>query len=209
MTLPELQQYLIENPLWLIPILVVLLVLLLVLVKFIRQFQKTGEDRKINRQLLRMSSQYMPNVVVPDDVDGNAYIDYLILTPGGILVIDIQKYRGILFGAEKIDLWTQLTGRKSYKFENPLPHNQQRVLSIKALVGEDMPVEGRVVFLSTGQFPKGIPAGVSMIDTLDKDLPHMFTGAKVDDKLRGQWEKLRSHVTYLKPNQLHKATNQL
>lgn len=195
MAVQELQEYLIQNPLWLVFGLAVLLVIILLLLKIVRHFQATAEERKINRTILRLSAQYMPNVIVPDDVDGNAYIDYLVLTPGGILVIDVQNYRGILFGAEKIDLWTQLAGRKSYKFENPLPHNQQRVLTVKALV-EDVPVEGRVVFSCAGQFPKGIPEGVSMIDTLGADLPHMFTGQQVDDKLKAQWEKLRSVVSY-------------
>lgn len=180
-----------------------LLLLLVIAIIVRRHLRATREERKIKRTMLKVSYQLMPNVELPDEVEGSVHIDYLVLTPGGIVVMDVQNYRGILFGAENIDYWTQLVGHKSYKFDNPLPYNQVRVQSVKARV-PDVHVEGRVVFSSAGSFPKGIPPGVSVVDDLQKDLAHLFGSEEVPASLKGAWDALRQEASFLRSSKVSK-----
>jgi len=189
-----------QHPEWWLAIGATIIVMLLVLFSKVQRYMRvTAEDRKIKRIVLKTAVQYMPNIELPDEVEGAVHVDYLMLMPGGIVVVDVLNCRGILFGADKMDTWSQLVGRKSYKFENPLPYNQTRVQSIKLLVDPKVPVEGRVVFSSAGKFPKGVPEGVSMIDTLQDDLAHLAVYGEVPQLIKDAWEKLRSRATFLTP----------
>lgn len=199
----ELTTFLQQNPLWMGVVILAMLVLVLAVLRLRRYLRATREERKIKRIMFRLSSQIMPNVELPDEVEGSIHVDYLMLTPRGIVVADVQNYRGILFGAENIDYWTQLVGHKSYKFDNPLPFNQNRVQSIKARI-PGVHVEGRVVFSSAGSFPKGIPPGVSLIDALQKDLQHLFSGEKVPADIRQAWDDLRKDANFLSSSRVSK-----
>lgn len=195
-----IENFAMHHPEWWLAGGATLLVLLLVLLSAVQRYMRaTAEQRKIKRVILKSAVQFMPNIELPDEVAGAVHVDYLMLTPGGIIVIDVLNCRGILFGGEKLDMWSQLVGRKSYKFENPLPHNQTRVQTIRQLVGEKVPVEGRVVFSSAGTFPKGVPEGVSMIDTLQQDLAHFMVNSSVPQLVMDAWEKLRARATFLSP----------
>ena len=163
---------------------------LLVLWWSLRHRRRTAEDRMLVRSIRRVSDTFLRHVIVPDGVDGYVSIDFLILTPGGVLVLMVQNYSGILFGGARIDYWTQMLRHKSFKFDNPLPGNELRVASIQNMVGPDTPVTGRVVFTNNGEFPKGIPEGVSMIDQLAEDLADYVQAGEVSDENRGAWERL-------------------
>lgn len=130
--------------------------------------------RYINRHpvacvLKRLGALYVRNLVVPDGVGGTIQTDFLVLLRGGVLVLDVKNYRGVLFGSENAPLWSQMIKSRSYKFANPLPENVFRVQSVQQLL-PGVPVSGRVVFTRDAQFPRDIPAGVSMLDTLVEDL---------------------------------------
>lgn len=82
--------------------------------------------------------------------------DHLALTPAGLLVVETKTYSGIILGQPNESTWTQAIGRQRHRFQNPLRQNFAHVRVIEALV-PDIPVEGRVVFASHAQFPKGLP----------------------------------------------------
>ncbi len=195
-----IENFAMQHPEWWLAGGATIIVLLLVLLSSVqRHLRATAEQRKIKRVVMKTAVQFMPNIELPDEVAGAVHVDYLMLTPGGIIVIDVLNCRGILFGGEKIDMWSQLVGRKSYKFENPLPHNQSRVQTIKFLLDPKVPVAGRVVFSSAGTFAKGVPEGVSMIDTLQHDLAHFTVNSEVPQLVKDAWEKLRARATFLTP----------
>ncbi|HKK05843.1 MAG TPA: nuclease-related domain-containing protein [Gammaproteobacteria bacterium] len=126
-------------------------------------------ERRMRRVIERCGLDFVKDVMLPDGMDGITHIDYLLLRPDTIVVADLKRYQGILFGAEHIDQWTQLVGQKSFKFPNPLFKNELDVMAVKAQVPA-APITGRVIFSDEGSFPKGIPAGVSMLGTLAQDL---------------------------------------
>ncbi|MDH5544114.1 MAG: NERD domain-containing protein [Gammaproteobacteria bacterium] len=151
---------------------------LLSILFMLRRMRKSATRRRIKRALKSFGGQVVENITLSDGVEGNVQIDFCIYTRGRVLVLKIQDYPGILFGGEKIEQWTQVFEGKSYKFTNPLYYNRVCVQAVR----DQLPgakVFGRVVFTNNGEFPKGIPEGVSMLDCLLDDA-RVFARAPVD-----------------------------
>lgn len=122
-----------------------------------------------------LGALHVRNLIIPDGVGGTIQTDFLVLMRGGVLVLDVKNYRGVLFGSENAPLWSQMIRSRSYKFANPLPENMFRVQSVQHLL-PGVPVTGRVVFTPEARFSREMPVGVSMLDTLLDDLGG-FAGA--------------------------------
>jgi len=157
-----------------------------------RYLKRTVEYRTIKRIVKGWQGQFLKNVVLHDGIDRNIFIDYLIKLPNLTLVINTYNYEGYLFGGESIDQWAQLVRYKSFKFDNPL----YRLLeSIQVLKDRDRNtrVEGRIVFSNNGSFPKGIPACVSLLDTLKYDISQLVNSSQemVSD---ATWARLKREI---------------
>jgi hypothetical protein len=66
--------------------------------------------------------------------------------------------------------WTVM-GRRRYTFDNPQPALYDRIAAVKALVGDAVPVEGRLLFSNHGKFTKGKPKYVLMLDGIEVEFP--------------------------------------
>lgn len=155
-------------------------------------YRRDAEQRRIAKLIKSLNTNYLKNAAFPDGLDGYLFVDYLVLTPSGFMVLDLQDYSGFIFGAANIDQWTQMVRRRGFKFENPLHQNAWRVQAVQTLV-QDATVLGRVVFSSVSQFPKGVPEGVSHVSTLTADLAPLFENKAVSDALRISWNQLVAH----------------
>lgn len=147
----------------------VLTSLLLVAVLIMLAWRRHTKRHQVSRLLRSLGGIYVHDLIIPDGVGGTIQTDFLVLLRGGVLVLDVKNYRGALFGAENASLWSQMVRARSFKFTNPLPENTLRVQSLKLLL-PNVPVIGRVVFTREGRFPRDMPVGVSMLDTLAEDL---------------------------------------
>lgn len=172
----------------------VLTTLLLVAVLTMLAWRWHIKRHQVSRLLRSLGGNYVRDLIIPDGVGGTIQTDFLVLLRGGVLVLDVKNYRGALFGAENAPLWSQMVRARSFKFTNPLPENTLRVQSLKLLL-PDVPVIGRVVFTREGGFPRDMPAGVSMLDTLAKDLG-AFAGPASLQYLE-TWKRLKAgeHVS--------------
>jgi hypothetical protein len=127
---------------------------------------------------------YIKDIILPDGIEGYTYIDYLLLTPKGIVVLDINLSQGHIFGGESVDEWTQVVNKKTYKFRNPLYDNQTKCQAVRWNIvnnisentnaNENLETHGWIAFSSAGNFPKGIPDNISMIKDLNDDLEKKF-----------------------------------
>ena len=147
--------------------------------------------RRLNRTIRGLGSRVLSNILLPDSVEGQVHVDYLVLSAGGILVIDVKDYRGMLFGGANTDVWTQVVDGRSYKFENPLYRNRAREAAVRALA-PGATVRGIVVFTDAGHFPRQRPAGVYMLAGLGDELA--LGSAAVPAGLQGTWEQLEQRV---------------
>ena len=166
-----------------------------------RHLSKTRHQRQIHKVLESIGAKYLHDIILPDGIEGYTHIDYLLLAPNGVVVLDINFSEGHLFGGESIDQWTQVVNNKTYKFNNPLYNNQTKCQAVMWNVENSLPENvnvddswetyGWVAFSSAGNFPKGSPNHVSMI----KDLKSAFDqelnfSAPINESSREIWDKL-------------------
>lgn len=147
---------------------------------------------KLNHLLKNIGLESLHNITMSDEMDGKIFIENLILMPNKILLLGVKKYRGLIFAAEKIDLWTQVIGNKSYKFENPLRHLESDVLTLNSKI-ENTKVEEKVLFINGAEFPKGKPDSVVEISDLCEWQKNK-SKAEIPESLRADWNTLSKLV---------------
>ncbi|MDH5369234.1 MAG: NERD domain-containing protein [Gammaproteobacteria bacterium] len=143
---------------------------------------------QLNHLLKNIGSETMHNVTIPDGMDGDIFIEYLILTPKKILLLGVKKYQGLIFAADKIDLWTQVLGNKSYKFDNPLRQLENDTVALNSII-ENSKIEGKVLFINGSEFPKGKPDNVITIsDVKEWDEEQ---SSDIPEFLHADWKQLQ------------------
>ena len=154
-----------------------------------RTMRSAQSHRYFPRIIKKISKYYMKNVLIPDAVEGAAFIDWLVLTPRGILIISQKPYRGMIFASENISHWTQVIDRRSYSFDNPLRQLEVDVVTIKTLI-PGIPVKGYAVFDRDSFFPKGKPKIVLTLNEIKQNIS-VFKEGTISDELMQAWNKLR------------------
>jgi hypothetical protein len=135
-----------------------------------RWWRRRHARRKQLRQIAAVGYDLLQDVLVPDGNDGHVHVDFVLLTAEGLLVVDLRDVPGMIFGSESMDEWTAMDGSQRRTFPNPLHPLYDRMAAVKLAAG-GAPVEGRVVFLPTGSFPKGRPPRVTLLPALVEEFP--------------------------------------
>ncbi len=140
-----------------------LAVALLLLLWFLYRRRMRGD--RLQRVLDEISHDRIDGLVIPNGDDGEIQIDHLLLTSQGLLIVDIKDAVGTVFGSDKMQEWTVISQERRYTFPNPQAALYDRVAAVRHIVRQ-VPVEGRLLFLDSAEFTKGIPDMVSDLDTL-------------------------------------------
>lgn len=170
-----------------ITILVAMALVIFLLLSVMPTLREYLNERRINRAIQQLGSQYLKQVILPDSLGGSIFLDYIVLAQDSIILVILKNFRGTIFCADNIDQWTQLIGNRSYKFPNTLQQLDSDILSVNTLV-EDVNVTGLVVFSSDCNFPKGKPEQVKSIGELT------CSGINTQlhsEKLLNAWYKLK------------------
>jgi len=136
------------------------------------------QERQIARAVKRMGAKVLTNVHLPDGLGGEVIIDKLLLAKDAILVVNVKRFEGLIFGGEQTDVWTQVINTRSYRFPNPDDYLQLQVNAVRAVVPRAV-VRGVHLFAHGARFPKGKPASVLLLEDLEskarrpkfKDIP--------------------------------------
>ncbi|MEJ2514400.1 MAG: nuclease-related domain-containing protein [Gammaproteobacteria bacterium] len=142
--------------------------------------------------LRRIAWHQLEDVTVPDDVDGEIHIDGLLLTPAGILVLEVRRVEGTVFSGEQLDNWTALRDGGRAVIRNPLPGLRARVHAVRELVPPEVPVHGRVLFLGDMQFSGDHPPEVVTLEALAKEAG--VREGQPDPLLAGAWQDLKARA---------------
>ena len=165
-----------------------------------KQMKRGRHQRHAQKVIESLGRKFLHNAVLPDGVDGLAFIDYLILVPSGFIILDVEHIEGHLFGGETVDQWSQVVNNKTYKFNNPLYSIQRKCQAIiwnieqqdSIVKKPDWQTYGWVTFTNAGDFPKGIPRQASMIDNLKQNLGELVTSDQpISDELNKMWDELQ------------------
>ena len=180
-----IKTFLLENP-TLVTWLIVALILVLGFLLQISWIKESFSEWELNRLLKNMGSKSLHNICITDGTDEKIFIEHLILTADNILLLSVKKFRGLIFAADQIDLWTQVVGKKSYKFDNPLHQLESDILVLNSKI-ENTKIVGKVLFINGSEFPKGKPENViSVLDVKDESK----TSLPVSDELLADWNQL-------------------
>lgn len=169
--------------------LIFVVIISVILIMLWRNMRPAQPHRYFPRIIKKISKYHMRNVVIPDAVEGSSFIDWMVLTPRGVLIISQKPYQGMIFASENISHWTQIVDRRSYSFENPLRQLEVDVVTIKTLI-PGIPVKGYVVFDRDSFFPKGKPKIVLTLNEIKQNIS-IFREGKISDELKQAWDKLR------------------
>ena len=120
---------------------------------------------RLHRVLGEISHDRIDGLVIPNGDEGEIQIDHLLLTSQGLLIVDIKDVVGTVFGSDKMQDWTVISDERRYTFPNPQAALYDRIAAVRHIVRQ-VPVEGRLLFLDTAEFTKGVPDLVSDLDTL-------------------------------------------
>jgi hypothetical protein len=175
-----------EQHLWLaLEVLAVLTVLLLL---FRKPLQHWRQERQIRRALKRLGARGLHNIRLPDGLGSEIMIDNLLLATDAILVVDVKRFDGLIFGGSKTDIWTQVINKRSYRFPNPDQQLQLQVAAVRTIVPR-VPVRGLHLFTHKSKFPKGKPPSVLQLADIRKQ-PRRPRLKDIPAELRSAWDEL-------------------
>jgi len=169
----------------------VLAIVLLVVWLIIRRRRKPGHT--LESVLNEIAYERLEGLIIPKADEGEIQIDHLLLTPGGLLIIDVKDVAGNVFGSDKMDQWTVIAEDKRFTFTNPQPALYDRIAAVRQVVRQ-VPVSGRVVFLDGARFTKGVPQMVASLDELRDefgDTDRSAAKAKIEAFIP-HWEQIKS-----------------
>lgn len=145
---------------------------------------------RINRILNSIGVEQIRHFSFPDGLGGQYVADRLALCEEEILIISYRPYRGQIYCAEKIDEWTQVVDRKSFKFENPLFDQNNQVASLSLLI-RNTPIEGHIIYSQEVSFPKGKPDRVHIVTDIPGKYHRDRIGA-ISSEVQAAWDKLKA-----------------
>jgi Nuclease-related domain len=173
-----------------------LVLLLLAALLGIRWYRERARRRSLLARLQRISQDVVHQVLIPDGMGGHFHIDHLLLTPRAILVLDVRRVNGVIFGGDQMSDWTVMARDRRFTFDNPQPALYDRVAAVKAIAG-DAPVEGRLLFSSDGKFAKGSPKWVVTLTGLEAEFPMLERNAaanSVSSVMRDAWARVKAQL---------------
>ncbi len=149
-------------------------------------------QRALRRAVRRVSHDTLTDRIIPDGLDGEIQLDLVALTAAGLLVLEVRHATGTVYGATSLDQWTALTPTSRQAFDNPLALMNQRVIALRGLFGDSVPVVGRVVLVGNVELGADLPNTVvtpqGLVEEFGQERPAGSSG------YASQWESLRRHA---------------
>lgn len=161
-----------------------------------RRYRLRRQRMALVARITSVSVDHVRDVLVPDGNGGVLHLDFVLLTPRGILVIDLRDVAGNVFGSDQMSDWTVMDGALRFTFTNPQSALYDRVAAVRAIAGS-VPVEGRIVFTRRAAFPKGLPRFTLGEDSMLSDYPlgDRHVAETTAGPWRPSWENLKSQFS--------------
>jgi hypothetical protein len=195
-------EHLLPLPLAGAPLLGLAVLLMLVLLLGALWWLRRRRAAQPEQRLRQAAAAMLRNVLVPDGGGGELLLGHVLLTPRGILLVDLRHVDGHVFGGESMQDWTVLAKNGRYTFANPQHPLYDRLAAVRRLV-LDVPVEGCIAFTGRARFSRGRPQHVLLFDELISSLE--AERAAAGDSLAAfmpYWDRLRDVTVNARLDQL-------
>lgn len=139
-----------------------------------------------------VSVSVLRDVLVPDGMGGQIYVDHLLLTNRGIAVVDVKDFAGTVFASDRMQEWTVIGTGRRFGFPNPQGTLLDRVAAVRQLAS-NVPVEGHIVFGDSADFSKGRPKYVILAGELEKHFgkPGAADRERLTEAYAPHWARIR------------------
>ena len=146
----------------------------------------------VRAALKAVSISQLNDVLVPDGMGGQIYVDHLLLTSRGITVVDVKDFAGTVFASDRMQEWTVIGTGRRFGFPNPQATLLDRVAAVRQLV-PNVPVEGYIVFGDLADFSKGRPKYVIVAAELEKRFgkPGTADRERLTEAYAPHWARIR------------------
>lgn len=173
---------------YLLPAIIVALLFVWLIVRLLRR-----NDKGLKRALDSIGYERIESLLIPNTEDGEIHIDHLVLTSKGLLVVDVKDVDGTVFGSDRMEHWTVISEDRRFTFTNPQAALYDRIAAVSQLV-QDVPVDGRVMFLDGARFTKGVPNLVCTVGSLIEEFGETDKAASADkiEAFKPQWELIHN-----------------
>lgn len=177
---------------WTLPtVLFIAIAAVIAIVWYVRR--RATPEQQLKKLLSSVGNDYLRNFVVPNGVGGEIHIDCLVLTPIGLIVLDIIDAQGTVFAGDRLDTWSATDNGQRITFINPIPRLQARIEAISSLA-RGVPLDGRVLFVGNVEFPKGHPRQVATPTSLLEELADIDVNGNAQH-LEHHWENIQRAIT--------------
>lgn len=153
------------------------LVLLLLVVWLL--VRRRSQARQLDKLLQGIAAAQLVDVLIPDGLEGQIYLDRVLLVRQGLVVLDVKRVAGPVFASDQMDDWTVITPQRRYSFANPQSSLHDRVAAIRSLLPTAQ-VEGYVLFPQAADFSKGRPSHILMEGELSEHYPKLTRQERMD-----------------------------
>ena len=148
--------------------------------------------RDVRQRLRAVALDMLEDIIVPDGDGSELHVDFALLTPAGVLLLELRDVEGHVFGSNQMQDWTVLADRQRFTFSNPQHAMLDRVAAVRRLL-PDAFVEGLVAFTARARFSKGLPEHVAPLEEVLERL-RRERGEPEAPGLREAWDRLRGEA---------------
>lgn len=165
------------------------------LVSVWRVWRRRHARAKLQNTIRKLGLDCVQDALVPDGMGGWLHIDFMLLTPNGVLLVELHDIAGNVFGGDQMTQWTVIDGPRRSTFGNPQGAMYHRVAAVKSLTHE-LQVQGRLVFGRRARFPKGLPRWTTSFDSLRAEFPMLDAAIRKDLLARShdEWTTLSASL---------------
>ena len=96
------------------------------------------------------------NLLIRASAGKTTQIDHVVISEYGVFVIETKFYKGLIYGGENSEYWTQNIYGNKYKFLNPVNQNQAHIRALRVLLKD----YGDIPFISIVAFSRQADLGV-------------------------------------------------
>lgn len=175
------------------PVTVAVIALILALAVGLAVWLYRRRNASLEFRLKKCSAALLENILVADgdSEGGEIHLEYALLCPRGVVLLNLKDITGNVFGSDSMEEWTVITGKSRYTFANPQHGLYDRLAAVRRLL-PDVPVEGHIAFPRSAEFNKGKPAHVIMFDDLIAELQAESAKSEAVDAYWPAWETLKA-----------------
>lgn len=162
--------------------------------------------REPDARLRAVADDVLANFLLPDGDNGEIHIELAALTKDGVIVLDVKRVTGHVFGSDAMQDWTVIGAPRRFTFANPQQALYDRLAAVRRLL-PDVPVDGYVVFTAGADFSKGLPTQTLLLDELIQRLGELARENRpIPDGYRAGWDQLRQEAVATQLGQLMKKS---